>query len=669
MSYKLVSPLLVIEGGTGVKLTTPYAVICGGTTNTGPLQFIASVGTSGQVLTSNGAAALPTFQNISAGSDQFDTDSGTATPSSGVINIMADTASLNAGASVSFTGSGNTVLFNVTDNKNNTLVGLGTGNNSLTGNYNTGLGLNVLSGLTTGTNNVAVGFTAGQSIKAGSSNVLIGLQAGLSYTSSESSNICIGDGSTGVIGESNVLRIGNGTGTSPGNLNQAFIYGIDGVNVGSTANVVTEVGNQLGTAVITAGTGITITPGANTITIAASGGGGATTLTGDDAVVVNPSGGNINVISNVAALNCGSSVEFTGSGNTLTLNVTDSLHNTIIGNSAGTATITGNHNIGLGDSAAQSATMAGNSNIMIGQLTGFALTDGSSNIMIGSTSGFSLNSGSSNIIVGVNAGSALTNGTQNVLISGSSGASLVSGGSNIMIGQNAGSSSVNDNANMFIGINAGVSMNGGTGNIMIGNSSGTSLTGGSDNSLFGLNAANSLGTGQRNVVIGANAATGYGSNESDNIVINDNGTAPSGQSNALVIGAGTGTGNYQLNQVFISGITGINVGAVPAVLVNSSNQLGVNTSTRKHKHNIEDMNDVSDKILQLRPVTFAYNNDPLETIQYGLIAEEVDEIFPDLVYRNKDNEIETVLYNVLPVLLLNEIKKLNARIVDLEAKL
>ena len=63
MSYKILSPLPVIEGGTGVRSTTTYAVLCGGTTSTNPIQSIASVGTAGQVLTSNGAGALPTFQN------------------------------------------------------------------------------------------------------------------------------------------------------------------------------------------------------------------------------------------------------------------------------------------------------------------------------------------------------------------------------------------------------------------------------------------------------------------------------------------------------------------------------------------------------------------------------------------------------------------------------
>ena len=542
MSYKLVSPLPIIEGGTGVKLTTPYAVICGGTTNTGPLQFIASVGTSGQVLTSNGAGSLPTFQT-SGGSDQFDTDSGTATPSSGVINILADT---NAGSSVSFSGSGNTVLFNVTDNKNNTIVGLGAGNNSLTGNYNTAFGLNALNNLTTGSNNVGVGFTAGQSITSGSSNVLVGLQSGLSYTSSESSNICIGNGSTGVTGESNVLRIGNGTGMSTGNLNQAFIYGIDAVNVGSTANVVTEVGNQLGTAVITAGSGITITPGANTITIAASGGGsGLTSIAGDDAAM--QTGPAISLVANATA---GSSVSFSGSSNTISLNVTDANRNTLIGKSSGIAGITGQFNIGLG------------------AFTGASLTSGASNVCIGDSAGILLTSAHRNTLVGGSAGFNYTVETDNIILG---------------------------------------------------------------SSIFGM----------------------------------------VGESNVLRIGASTGSGGGQLLQSFIAGIYGISVATADGipVYVGSGDQLGTIASTKRVKHSIEDMNDTSSAILNLRPVTFVYNGDTTEKKQYGLIAEEVNEIFPGLVACNKNGEIETVLYHVLPAMLLNEIKKLNARITDLEAKL
>lgn len=85
--------LPVAGGGTGVASFTAYAVICGGTTSTGALQSIASVGTSGQVLTSNGAGALPTFQTAGSVSGslinvQVFTASGTYTPTSGMGNCV-----------------------------------------------------------------------------------------------------------------------------------------------------------------------------------------------------------------------------------------------------------------------------------------------------------------------------------------------------------------------------------------------------------------------------------------------------------------------------------------------------------------------------------------------------------------------------------------------------
>jgi len=73
-------PIDVPKGGTGVATLTTYAIICGGTTTTGPLQSIASVGTASQVLTSNGAAALPTFQTAPNVNIDYDPVSSDPTP-------------------------------------------------------------------------------------------------------------------------------------------------------------------------------------------------------------------------------------------------------------------------------------------------------------------------------------------------------------------------------------------------------------------------------------------------------------------------------------------------------------------------------------------------------------------------------------------------------------
>jgi len=88
MAYKRISPMPVAEGGTGDSSLTAYAVLCGGTTSTGAVQSIAGVGTSGQILTSNGAGALPTFQ---------------AAPASGIQTINGNSGSVT-GSTVTLTG-------------------------------------------------------------------------------------------------------------------------------------------------------------------------------------------------------------------------------------------------------------------------------------------------------------------------------------------------------------------------------------------------------------------------------------------------------------------------------------------------------------------------------------------------------------------------------------
>jgi len=84
------------------------------------------------------------------------------------------------------------------------------------------------------------------------------------------------------------------------------------------------------------------------------------------------------------------------------------------------------------------------------------------------------------------------------------------------------------------------------------------------------------------------------------------------------------------------------------------------------------MGDASSGLMRLRPVTFRYQkpfNDGSKPIQYGLIAEEVSEAYPDLVARDAAGQIETVKYQLLDPMLLNELQKQNARIKFLEERL
>ncbi len=114
-------------------------------------------------------------------------------------------------------------------------------------------------------------------------------------------------------------------------------------------------------------------------------------------------------------------------------------------------------------------------------------------------------------------------------------------------------------------------------------------------------------------------------------------------------------------------MTGIN-NVVP-VLINSASQLGTINSSRRYKEDIDDMARASDNLLSLRPVTFRYQKafeDGDRPIQYGLITEEVAEVFPALVAYSEDGEPETIKYHLLVMLLLNELQKQRSEIQTLQ---
>jgi len=89
----------------------------------------------------------------------------------------------------------------------------------------------------------------------------------------------------------------------------------------------------------------------------------------------------------------------------------------------------------------------------------------------------------------------------------------------------------------------------------------------------------------------------------------------------------------------------------------------------RYKHDIRDMAGKSSALLKLRPVTFRYNNDPAETLQYGLVAEEVAKVYPELVVYGPDGKVMTVRYLMLSAMLLNELQKQTRQQADQNRKL
>src|SRR5439155_22243222 len=119
---------------------------------------------------------------------------------------------------------------------------------------------------------------------------------------------------------------------------------------------------------------------------------------------------------------------------------------------------------------------------------------------------------------------------------------------------------------------------------------------------------------------------------------------------------------------FIAGIGGATVTGT-AVVVNSSGQLGVAPTSRRFKQNVQAMGDASDILLALRPVTFEYKPDvdPKGIPQFGLVAEEVEKINPDLVARDNEGKAYTVRYEAVNAMLLNEFLKEYRNVRELKA--
>jgi len=178
-------------------------------------------------------------------------------------------------------------------------------------------------------------------------------------------------------------------------------------------------------------------------------------------------------------------------------------------------------------------------------------------------------------------------------------------------------------------------------------------TSGTQNTATGLHALASNTTGSNNIAEGYHG--GYNlTTGSNNIDIGNVGVA--GEGGAIRIGTtSTQTAAY---------IAGISTAKVTgsAVYVTSAGQLGVLASSERYKTAIAPMGSDTEKLAQLRPVSFKIKTDPAGTRQYGLIAEEVAKVYPELVIRDASGRIDGVRYEELAPMLLNEVQQQQQRI-------
>jgi hypothetical protein len=125
------------------------------------------------------------------------------------------------------------------------------------------------------------------------------------------------------------------------------------------------------------------------------------------------------------------------------------------------------------------------------------------------------------------------------------------------------------------------------------------------------------------------------------------------------------------NSCFIGNIYGRTAGFGTAVYINSSGQLGTSNSSQRFKDDIKPMDKASEVLFALKPVTFRYKKefDPAGIPQFGLVAEDVEKVNPDLVVRDADGKVRTVRYEQINAMLLNEFLKEHGKVQELKTAL
>jgi hypothetical protein len=341
---------------------------------------------------------------------------------------------------------------------------------------------------------------------------------------------------------------------------------------------------------------------------------------------------------------------------------TDLNANTAIGTGALVSNSTGAQNTASGYDALQDNT-SGQSNTANGSLALQHNINGNDNTASGTGALAANISGTNNTAIGVDALVLNTTGGNNTAIGGSVLVNNTMGNQNSAFGQGALQSNNTGSQNTALGVFA---LNGNTtGNLntAVGyEASG----GGSNNTSIGVFAGGGL-SGGNNIAIGASA--GISAGQGNNIDIG----SPGAMFDYGAIRIGTPDTQTSF---FVAGVSNTNLGsdsnAVGVLIDTTTGQLGVMSSSRRYKEDIEDMGEASHDLMRLRPVTFRYKKafaDGSKPIQYGLIAEEVDDVYPDLVAHSTDGQIETVKYQVLDSMLLNEVQRQQAEIRRLEERL
>jgi hypothetical protein len=271
------------------------------------------------------------------------------------------------------------------------------------------------------------------------------------------------------------------------------------------------------------------------------------------------------------------------------------------------------------------------------------LTTGSGNTAAGWYSLFTDSTASFN--TGVGAGTLLfNNADSNTAIGTAALLFNTSGSINTAVGVAALSNNATAQGNSAIGTDALFSNMAGNNNTAIGAAALQFSTGG-DNTAIGFSAGFTLTGGDNNIYIGSTVS------------------GAASESNTIRIGSAAITDTY------IRGISGATAAGGAAVFVTNTGKLGTMISSKRFKQDIKPMERASEALFALKPVTFRYKQelDPDRVPQFGLVAEEVEKVDPDLVARDRDGKPYTVRYEAVNAMLLNEFLKEHRKVQEQEA--
>lgn len=395
--------------------------------------------------------------------------------------------------------------------------------------------------------------------------------------------------------------------------------------------------------------------------------GGANTALGANALQHATAGGLTAVGANALRLNT-TGAGSTGVGTTALLNNTTGSSNTAVGNAAAYGNTTGSRNTAVGHSAL-TLNVSGNDNVALGYMSQFTgngsfntstgvgtLRDnisGSQNAAFGFEALRSTTNGGSNTAVGYSALAANTTGVSNTAVGRIAALQNTTGSRNVALGETALLSNVSGNLNVATGHRALENNVDGDENVAVGPLVLLANTTANRNVALGASALDTVTTGGANIGIGYRAGSGVTSG-TGNIYVGAQ--APGNESHTIRIGTTITSAAY------MGGISGATSSAGVGVFVNASGQLGTLTSSRRFKEEVGPLDaSVLGKVHALTPVQFVYTapyDDGSRQIQFGLIAEEVADRFPELLVRDADGRPQTVRYHLLTPLLLAEVQRL-----------